>query len=805
MRITLVGRIDTVMEYDEDTCQARFLMEYENHIYECFGYAPGLTEGLEARMALKQTEVPENGKQEKKRKGKETESTPLPPDGTTFDIIWFSPYSSSTKNGVRILLQSKQFLSIGKDLAERIVDQFGDDTAGILECDAEQIAKVKGIGKKRMAAVRATWKECDAIKDILLFTDGAFSLREADRIKKYYGDQASEILRNDIFQLCRDLDFSFRRIDVISEQIGMQRHDIRRMRQAVAYILEEASRQNGHCYLRPYMAKRKFQEALLTFPETLKSYGASLMYQAKRDADRWDIRRQNIIEAYKLTKEDSDLLDEWQKEWDRYGRQYADTVNAAESVDLVVSESNLVALKSLYDVEQSVADMVMDMSESPCICEPTGIDDFLKQYEETHFVTDRDGNREHVKLAAGQKEAINRSLHTRISIITGGPGYGKTTVIQEIALWWKQNVSSSIIMVAPTGRAAKRMAETTKEVGCPCATIHRMIGICSDSPMVEPTNQTLILCDEASMVDIFLAKELMQYSQSSTLILIGDADQLPPVGPGNFFRDLIASGRVPVSTLTECFRNAGRIVENAIKINTGNPGLSCGDDFFVCVMDKKRMVKAITDTYLNSLSQGMSPSDICVLSPCRKYGTTGANMLNRALQDACNPQRPGLAEWNGFRVGDRVMQMKNNYQMTWVWEPEEGNSMHAYRGCGIFNGDTGTILEIKDNTMVIRMDDGIKCRYGSEDIEQLSLAYASTVHKAQGSEYKRVLMVLAEEHGNLLNRSIFYTAETRTKKDFALFCELPALKKAVETIGSSQRFTRLQECLMEKVQPLWEI
>lgn len=429
MRITLVGRIDTVMEYDEDTCQARFLMEYENHIYECFGYAPGLTEGLEARMALKQTEVPENGKQEKKRKGKETESTPLPPDGTTFDIIWFSPYSSSTKNGVRILLQSKQFLSIGKDLAERIVDQFGDDTAGILECDAEQIAKVKGIGKKRMAAVRATWKECDAIKDILLFTDGAFSLREADRIKKYYGDQASEILRNDIFQLCRDLDFSFRRIDVISEQIGMQRHDIRRMRQAVAYILEEASRQNGHCYLRPYMAKRKFQEALLTFPETLKSYGASLMYQAKRDADRWDIRRQNIIEAYKLTKEDSDLLDEWQKEWDRYGRQYADTVNAAESVDLVVSESNLVALKSLYDVEQSVADMVMDMSESPCICEPTGIDDFLKQYEETHFVTDRDGNREHVKLAAGQKEAINRSLHTRISIITGGPGYGKTTVI----------------------------------------------------------------------------------------------------------------------------------------------------------------------------------------------------------------------------------------------------------------------------------------------------------------------------------------------------------------------------------------
>lgn len=806
MEMTLVGRIDTVMEYNEDTYRARFLLEYKNHIYECSGYAPGLNEGLEARMALKQTEVSEDGKRGKKKRGNKKEDTPLPPDGTKFNIVWFSPYGRSTRNGVRILLQSKQFLSIGKDLAERIVDRFGDDTAGILECDIAQIAKVKGIGKKRVAAVQEAWQECGSIKDILLFTDGMFSFREAERLKEYYGDKVSDILKQDIFQLCRDLNFPFSRIDAVSEQVGMQRHDIRRMRQAVVQVLEEASHQNGHCYLRPYMAKRKFQETLLVFPDALASYGTALMYRAKRDADWWDIRRQNIIQAYRLTKQDSDILDAWQKEWVRYGRQYSEAAHEAESLGLIVSEPDLVALKNIYDVEQYISDLVMDMSESPCICEPTGIDEFLKQYEETHFVTDRDGNREHVRLAAGQKEAIKRSLHSRISIITGGPGHGKTTVIQEIALWWKEHVGGNIVMVAPTGRAAKRMAETTKEVGCPCATIHRMIGICSDSPMVEPTNQTLILCDETSMVDIFLAKELMEYAQASTLILIGDADQLPPVGPGNFFRDLIASERVPVSVLTECFRNTGRITENAVKINTGNPWLSCGDDFFVCVMDTKRMVKAVTDTYLHSLEQGILPSEICVLSPYRKHGATGANMLNRALQDACNPKRPGLEEWNGFRVGDRVMQMKNNYQMNWVRDLKmEDGSIHTERGCGVFNGDTGTVLEIKGNTMVVRMDDETRCRYGSEEVEQLSLAYASTVHKAQGSEYQRVLMVLAAEHGSLLNRSIFYTAETRAKKEFALFCELPALKKAVETVGSSQRLTRLQDCLMEKVQPLWDI
>lgn len=308
------------------------------------------------------------------------------------------------------------------------------------------------------------------------------------------------------------------------------------------------------------------------------------------------------------------------------------------------------------------------------------------------------------------------------------------------------------------------------------------------------------------MVDIFLAKKLMEYAQSSTLVLIGDADQLPPVGPGNFFRDLIASGRVPVSVLTECFRNTGRIVENSVKINTGNPWLTCGDDFFVRVMDTKQMVKAVTDTYLHSLEQGIPQSEICVLSPYRKHGTTGANMLNRALQDACNPRRPGLEEYNGFRTGDRVMQMKNNYHMTWVREiKNDDTTVSVEQGCGVFNGDTGSILEIQNGTMVVLMDDGMRCRYSSEDIEELSLAYASTVHKAQGSEYQRVLMVLAMEHGNLLNRAIFYTAETRAKKDFALFCELPALKKAVETIGSSQRFTRLQDCLMERVRPLWDM
>ncbi|MSS38586.1 AAA family ATPase [Clostridium porci] len=806
------GRIDTVMAYDTETCQAEFLAEYDNKLYECSGYAPGIREGMEARMAIalhKPAKEPEAPKRRRRRKKTEAhvvcQSEILTSAaGVVFHVVWFSPYGHSTKKGVYVLLQSKAFALIGRHITEQIVNTFGDDAAGILECDPMQLTALKGIGKKRIESISDAWREAGRLKDILLLTNGALSVKEAERIEQYYGDEVISVLTMDMFRLCRELEFSFARVDAIATHMGMHRHDIRRMRQVIAQVLTDVSRQEGHCFLRPNMAKRKMQELLLSFPTELESYGPKLMWRAKRDAEWWPNRRKNVIQAYKLTEEDARYLDEWQKEWMRYGEEYNIAVSAAEAVDLVVTDENLVALKELYEVEQYVSDLVMEMSEAPCVCEPTGIERFLKAYEETHFVTDRNGNQVPVILAAGQKEAIKRSLHARISVITGGPGHGKTTVIQEIALWWQEHVSNSVVMVAPTGRAAKRMAETTKEVGCPCATIHRMLGLCSDSPMVTPTDRTLILCDETSMVDIFLAKSLMEYAQDSTLVLIGDADQLPPVGPGNFFRDVIASGRVPVSVLTECFRNSGNIVENSLRINTGNPWLSCGDDFFVTVMEEEKMVKAITDTYLLSLSQGIPQNEICVLSPRRQNGLTGSNALNRALQEAVNPRRPEVSEYHGFRTGDRVMQMKNNYSMAWEREVVgDGVVVKIEQDQGVFNGDTGNIISIEDGIVTVLMDDGIKCRYGAEEMEELSLAYATTVHKAQGSEFKRVLMVLAQEHGNLLTRSIFYTGETRAKKEFALFCELPALKKAVETVGSSQRFTRLKSCLMERVRPLW--
>ena len=637
--------------------------------------------------------------------------------------------------GIEKYLGSGLVKGIGPKMAKLIVKHFGLETFEVIENDADRLLEVPGIGKGRVGKIRDSWEKQKDVKDIMVFLQGhGVSSTYAAKIYKQYGKDSIEKVQNNPYCLADDIwGIGFKTADGIAEKLGYEKNDSRRCRSGILYTLSKLS-EDGHVYSE---------------------------------------REQLIKSAKELLQADEEPI-----------TQVLDQMIASE--DLMLDEE-AIFLPPFYYAEVGVANKLRRLIETPMgnIFDNGGT--------VTDDVSQRQGQIEYDEV---QLSAIRKAIGSKVMVLTGGPGTGKTTTTLGIIASF-ETLGQRILLAAPTGRAAKRMSEAT---GKEAKTIHRLLefnpaegyGRNDENPL----DGDVLIVDESSMIDIILMNSLLKaVPLSMRLILVGDIDQLPSVGAGNVLRDIIDSGAVPVIRLTRIFRQAqsSRIVTNAHKINQGTfPDISNGrhsDFFFIKQEDPEQAARDIVNIVKNRIPKayGYSTNDIQVLAPMQR-SVVGATNLNIALQEAINPVGDSLSR-GGFRYrrGDRVMQIRNNYDKD------------------VFNGDIGTVehVDMEERTLTVSFD-GNSIEYEDSELDELTLAYATTIHKSQGSEYPVVVMPLLMTHFVMLQRNLVYTGITRAKKICIIVGTTKALAYAIHNMVVLKRNTRLKERLTDKSNKQYE-
>ena len=632
---------------------------------------------------------------------------------------------------------------IGPATAALIVNEFGDKTLDVLENSPEKLATIKGISMAKAEQFSKSFRRQAGIRRLMEFIC-SFGLRPilAMRMYKYYGADALELLRENPYILASVLiGASFDEADRLALEMGMDGYSSNRLCAAIIFELQHNTG-NGHCFI----PREQLAEA------TAKLTG---------------VEAADVDENIELLIESGQLKYEF------------------------IAGKNACYLPQLYEAETNSAEILARM----CIRRFTDKADI-------HAIIQKLEKSQNISYAPLQKQVLELALHNQIVVLTGGPGTGKTTSIRAILAMFDE-LHMKTLLTAPTGRAAKRMTELT---GQDASTIHRLLEAkfdeSGDSVVFTKCESDRLDCDavildECSMVDIILMNALLSaLPPDARLILVGDADQLPSVGPGNVFSAIIRSGVVPTVRLTEIFRQNGdsRIVRNAHMINRGeHPDFSenAGDFFRLRRLQAATAVETITELCSKRLPNKMSiPSeDIQVLTPTRK-GELGTVSLNRALQAILNPPAEDKPE-KGFgdaiyRKGDRVMQIKNNYDI--MWRTEDNRSA----GTGIFNGDVGVItaVDMENEALVVNFDGRI-AGYGFESLTELEHAWAMTVHKAQGSEYRAVILALGQASPMLMTRDVFYTAVTRARELLIIVGDEQSAHHMIDNYRQSKRYTAL--------------
>ena len=628
--------------------------------------------------------------------------------------------------GIEKYLGSGLVKGIGPKMAKQIVKHFGLETFEVIENDIDRLLEVPNIGKGRVAKIKESWEKQKDVKDIMVFLQGhGVSSTYAAKIYKQYGKDSIEKVQNNPYCLADDIwGIGFKTADGIAEKLGYEKNDSRRCRSGILYTLSKLS-EDGHCYAE---------------------------------------REQLVKSAKELLQADEDPI-----------TQALDDMIASE--DLMLDE-DAIFMPPFYYAEVGVANKLRRLIETPMgnIFDNGGT--------VTDDVSQRQGQIEYDEV---QLSAIRKAIGSKVMVLTGGPGTGKTTTTLGIIASF-ETLGQRILLAAPTGRAAKRMSEAT---GKEAKTIHRLLefnpaegyGRNDENPL----DGDVLIVDESSMIDIILMNSLLKaVPLSMRLILVGDIDQLPSVGAGNVLRDIIDSGAVPVIRLTRIFRQAqsSRIVTNAHKINQGIfPDISNGrqsDFFFIKQEDPEQAARDIVNIVKNRIPKayGFSTNDIQVLAPMQR-SVVGATNLNIALQEAINSVGDSLSR-GGFkyRRGDRVMQIRNNYDKD------------------VFNGDIGTVehVDTEERTLTVSFD-GHSIEYEDSELDELTLAYATTIHKSQGSEYPVVVMPLLMTHFVMLQRNLVYTGITRAKKICIIVGTTKALAYAIHNMVVLKRNTRLKERL----------
>lgn len=646
--------------------------------------------------------------------------------GRQFAADGWSRIIPESVDGIERFLGSGAVKGMGPALAHRVVAAFGKDTMAVLEKDPQRLLEVEGIGPKKLAVITESFYEEKQVNDIAYdLEQHGVAGRYASRLLQKYGDDVHYVLTEEPYRMIAEIDgIGFKTADQIALAYGMDRQDPQRLSAGLTYVLRTMT-QNGH----------------VCIPDTELVRRAAFILQA--DAlGLHDILRE-AIEVGQLCTADFE------------GTLYVYTPEA-------------------YEEEEYIAGRIGEMGNMKPLPMKTHVQLFLDRWQDAR----------HFELADKQREAVEKSLQSGMTVITGGPGTGKTTVVQTIIRLAEQE-GLRILLCAPTGRAAKRLAETTQRKA---KTIHRLLvpdGHVGAMQVFE-YNETkmlpadLVIVDEVSMLDMEMMYHLLSaLKPQCRCILVGDADQLPSVGAGAVLHDIIASGQVPVVRLDTIFRQkeGGRIVTNAHLINSGRlPVVNEDQEFrFVEIDNEADGAEKISALYNSELLETGDKFAVQVLSPMYK-NPCGVDNLNQLIQERFNPPAEGKAELKGknvvFRVGDKVMQKHNDYEK------------------GVFNGDMGEIFAIQKDMVYVRYPEQ-DVKYEGQEVDEITLAYAITVHKSQGSEYHTVIMVLVNSHAIMLQRNLFYTAVTRAKRKVILVGTKRAVQTAVQNQRTSRRFTLL--------------
>lgn len=644
--------------------------------------------------------------------------------GSQFVAQTWEEVMPATLYGIEKYLGSGLVKGIGPKFAQLIVSRFGLDTIEIIETDIKRLYEVPGIGQKRVEKIAESWEKQKDIKNVMLFLQGyGVSTAYAAKIYRQYGKESIDTVKTNPYKLADDIwGIGFKTADTIASKMGYEKNDLRRLKSGVTYTLSHMA-EEGNVYAEEEQLVKSAIELL--------------------DADENPVRQ-----AISEMLQSEDLIAD------------AEAIYMPPFYYAEVGTAN--RLNKLLDcVEGNLFNIIPDIS---VISKRTGV-----EYDEV------------------QAEAIREAVSSKVMVLTGGPGTGKTTTTQGIIAALKA-MGLRILLAAPTGRAAKRMSEAT---GMEAKTIHRLLEYNPKDGYKRnddnPLEGDALIVDECSMIDLLLMNNLMKAIPAGMrLVLVGDIDQLPSVGAGNVLRDIIDSKRIPVIRLTRIFRQAqeSRIVMSAHAINKGVfPDTSNGkntDFFFIQQEDPEQAVDTIVKLVKERLPNAYKrpTSDIQVLTPMQR-GVVGAANLNMALQTVLNPGQVSLNRSGySFRQGDRVMQLRNNYDKE------------------VFNGDLGYIerVDMEDRTLFVCFD-GRTVEYDVSELDELTLAYATTIHKSQGSEYPIVVMPVLMTHYVMLQRNLIYTGITRAKKICVLVGTKKALSFAIRNLSVLKRNTKLKERL----------
>ncbi len=654
--------------------------------------------------------------------------------GVQFKATQLKSITPNTLEGIEKYLGSGMVRGIGPAYAKRLVRAFQENVFTIIEQYPERLNEVEGIGQKRKQQIIKAWAEQRMVRDIMLFlhSHGVGTAR-AVRIYKTYGNEAINKITENPYCLAQDIHgIGFKTADQLAQKLGISKDSILRLRAGVTYCLQEHT-SNGHCGM--------VKEDLIKNAATTLEVGEALIT--------------NAIEDEKKSERITEIL---------------------------VDEQLCCFLTSLHLAEKGIAQLCQRLQTGTTSWSTIDCEKAIAWVQE----------KTQLSLSGSQRQAVELALRSKVVIITGGPGVGKTTLVNSIIKIIKVK-NAQILLTAPTGRAAKRLSEST---GLEAKTIHRLLEFDPSTYQFKrnpesPLQADLVVIDETSMVDVTLMNQLLRAIPSTAaLLLVGDIDQLPSVGPGMVLKDMIESLKIPTVRLTEIFRQAAtsKIITNAHRINEGKIPLggnkedeALSDFYFISCDDPDEIKNKIISLVTKRIPQrfNMDPiRDIQVLTPMRRGGL-GTLSLNIELQKHLNPQNEMISKFgSAYGVGDKVIQTVNNYDKD------------------VFNGDIGSItkLDMDEGLLWITFDERL-VEYEFSELDEINLAYATTIHKSQGSEYPVVIMPLTTQHYTLLERNLLYTGVTRGKKLVIIVGQMKAVAMAIKRFGAQKRLTYLKQLL----------
>ena len=660
--------------------------------------------------------------------------------GRQFSVEHFEETLPATVYGIEKYLGSGLIKGVGPKFAKRIVNQFGKDTLNIIEENPDELFQVEGIGKVRVDRIKASWKEQKEIKNIMLFLQShEVSTSHATKIFKTYGSESIEIVQENPYRLADDVwGIGFKTADAIAQKMGIGKERFMRLRSGIFYTLNKLA-EDGHCFAQ---------------------------------------RKQLIARGKELLEVDEPELEMTLDEMIRTGDVIRDReLSVVYNKQQELAEDESIYLPPFYFSEAGCAKRLIHLLAADRRVSV----DFDKIMKLVRAETK-------IQYDEIQLQAVETAISSKVMILTGGPGTGKTTTTLGIISAY-QKAGCKILLAAPTGRAAKRMSEAT---GMEAKTIHRLLEYKMPDGYQKneenPLEGDVLILDECSMIDIVLMYNLLKaIPEHMSLVMVGDIDQLPSVGAGNVLRDIIDSGRIPVVCLTRIFRQAqgSRIIMNAHRINKGEfidmRGGKDSDFFFAEKQDRQELITTLVQYCKKNLPQyyHVNPlQDIQVLTPMQK-GECGAVNLNQVLQEAMNPSGISLRRGGTqYRLHDKVMQIRNDYDKE------------------VFNGDIGTVSKVDTEERELTVNfEGREVVYDVTELEELSLAYAVTIHKSQGSEYPIVVIPVTMSHMVMLQRNLLYTGVTRAKKILVLIGEKKAVQYAIQNETTTGRNTKLAQRL----------